>query len=435
MVMLKTKKNKQTYKKLQNYKKKSLKQKIMKHYYFINRCKYDKYSSLDDTILENYLKKLGCYPDKVMYNIINNDKHLVKKHNISYDDFCTYKKKIIVPSIKENIIADIFFYNINSKFLDKRLYKYPKFLLNILNIDFAKITNKNVIYDNIANIPNINPEVIKNNLIPTFPINEYSKYNFPDYYILRPNESFGGDNILYISSQNELDNAINYYKKTKNYKGKIHGFDVSASPYITNLLLFQGRKFHLRMYYIISCINGVINSFLLDNGDIMTARDKFDMKPPFSTYKHDTHLETTGGDFTIKDDFNSNNLDIEITPQILNSIFNKCKKLCSLITKIIIKNVIHKDYNNYNPDDTKKILYEDQHNGYHIFGVDIFINKNLEPILIECNSSPGFGTFTGEGNSKLSHTIYGWVNENILEPLLKYNDPLKARKHKTYINL
>ena len=65
--------------------------------------------------------------------------------------------------------------------------------------------------------------------------------------------------------------------KHKNYKGVIYGNNVVASPYITNLLLFRGRKFHLRMYYMISCINGIINTFFLDNGDIMTAKNNFNM--------------------------------------------------------------------------------------------------------------------------------------------------------------
>jgi hypothetical protein len=82
---------------------------------------------------------------------------------------------------------------------------------------------------------------------------------------LRPNDSFGGADIKYVSNHKELNIAIEYYKKNRNYRGVLYGNDVIASQYLSDLLLFRGRKMHLRMYYIVSCINGVISiSTILD---------------------------------------------------------------------------------------------------------------------------------------------------------------------------
>ena len=99
--------------------------------------------------------------------------------------------------------------------------------------------------------------------------------------------------------------------------------------------------------------------------------------------------------------------------------------MCSGITKMIISKT------------NGNILYENQRNGYHLFGLDVFITKDLEPVLIECNESPGFSCFTKSGMNKLSAILFAWINSVILEPLLKYDKPMpmKARAHKTYINL
>jgi len=382
---------------------------------------------LNDKILENYLIKLGLHPDKMMPIIENNDRKIAKQHNISYEDFCKFTKKIKASNINtKSIIADVFFFNINSPFLDKRFYNIQKYLVNILNINFDDITRKNNLYTYLQSRKDF--EKYKKYFIETFPINNFKKYKFPEYYILRPIYGYGGHGITYINNKKELQNAIENYKKLENHKGIIYGNNVVASPYITNLLLFQGKKFHLRMYYIVSCINGFIHSFVLDNSDIITAEEPFDMKPPFNKEKHDTHLKSSSVDLTFKEHFTSDNMGIEITEEHKNKIYESSKKICKILTEMIIAKIDCKK-------DCKTILYDEQENGYHIFGLDIFVNKDFECILIECNDRPGFGTFTEIGNRKLSKYIYKWINEIILEPLFKYNNLEIAKKHKTYIDM
>ena len=398
-----------------------------KHYYFISKCKYNNLDFLDNTILEKYLERLKCIPDKTMNIITEQDKKLASKNKISYENFCKFTNKINPPNIHENKIgkmmrADIFFYNINSGFLDKRLYPFNKYLANILNIDITGITNKGVIYDNVSDVA---PDIAKKYLIKTFPINEIQEYKFPGWYILRPNDSFGGADIKYISSQKELNNAIEWYKTNKNFKGLIYGNNVSASRYLAKLLLFRGKKMHLRLYYLVSCLDNVISSFLLDDGKILTATESFDMVKPFTKEKHDTHVKSTGADLTIKRDFTSENIGVSGINDKWPEIYKKCQNMCSGITKMII-------------DKTKgNILYENQRNGYYLFGLDVFITKDLEPILIECNEEPGISSLSREFNIHISKMIYGWINSIILEPLLKYDRPMpmNAREHKTYIHL
>ena len=82
---------------------------------------------------------------------------------------------------------------------------------------------------------------------------------------------------------------------------------------------------HLRIYYLVSCIDGVISSFLLDDGLIRTAYDQFDMDHPFTKAKHDTHLESTGADFSIKKEFTTENIGISGIESRWPEIYKKCQ--------------------------------------------------------------------------------------------------------------
>ncbi len=394
--------------------------KKIEHYYFIVQCKYSNVDDLNSRYLETHLQNLKIKPDRYMNYIEMENKKLAMSKGIKYEDFCDFKKHIHLPTIKKNIIADVFFYHINTSILNKRFYKYDKYLLNTLDFNPINTINKDIIYSNIYKI---DPKLADKYFIKTFPINQKEKYNFPSNYILRPIDSFGGQDILYINNKTGLNKAIEYYNKTKNNKNIIYGNDVTAAEFITNLLLFKGKKFHLRMYYMISLINNVFNSFLLDECKILTAKVKYNLAEPFVMEMHDTHFDRTDADYFIKD-FTSENIGKEINSEIIDTIYKKCKELCSGISRILL------DANN-----KQTFLYPNQKNGYYFFGLDILIRDDLEPILIECNIEPGMTCKTVKNMDYLSKVIYNWINSTVLEPLFKHNDPMIARQNPTYINI
>jgi len=165
---------------------------------------------------------------------------------------------------------------------------------------------------------------------------------------------------------------------------------------------------------MLSCLNGIINYNLLDDGKILTAKEKFNMDFPFSTSKHDTHIKSTEKYYTFKHDFNKDNLgiNIEITENIKNKILKSCYEICGILTRMILE----KTGANKKP---LQILFNNQQNGYFIFGLDIFINNEFEPILIECNEQTGFAGKTINDTTEFSKIIYNWINNNILIPLFK----------------
>lgn len=394
----------------------------LKHKYYIVRC-YNNIFELNVSYLENHLKKLGVMPDTKAMSIIKKldfNKFKIKKTSIS-ELYCSYDRKFDLPKFNKNIIsADVFFFNNINNTGNKRFFIYPRFFSNSINTDtILKILNK---YEIINNMQKINPSIVNKYVFKTFNINEIDKYEFPKWYILRPIFNFGGADILYINNKKELEDAILYYKTIKKYKSNVNSIDVISSNYITNPLLFNKKKFHLRLYLNISLINGVFNSFLLEIGKIFTAKLPFDMKIPFVKEKHDTHFTSTDDDYLYPDAFTNKNLNKNLTLFQKKILWNKISDICKVISKILEQN-------------KTDLQYPNVQNCYYVFGLDIIIKDNLDPVFIEINISSGVGFKNNDNRDKFSQLYYQWINDTVLEPLFKYNDPMIARKHPTYIDI
>jgi len=406
------------------------------HSFFINSCNYDKTPHLDESILYKYLLALGLVPDsRAMAYVDNQYKLIMSEKKISKKDFCYIFDLKLQIRIPNNIIkADVFFYNINSFHLDKLFYKYPKFLCNILNY------------------------------IETFLLSDQNKFKFPENYILRPKYGQGGHDIIYAHNKQDIENAIKYYKVNKDIRNQIYNLDeIIVSKVISDLLLFNGRKFHLRTHLIVAVLEGEISLFISDSSLIITAKEEYNLNIPFTKSVHDTHFKTTNANYLFPDDISlkkiSNQISNDTTKDNDEDHYedhykdhyedhedhdnNDNKKIKNIVDEIqkgirdIAKNIGKIVLGHYkgNP---KTVLYDNQDNGYQIYGLDILVKSNLEPVLVECNHKPGFG-FHNDKNilkmKKLSELIYGWVNETILEPLFKYpgKATYHATKHRTYI--
>jgi hypothetical protein len=264
------------------------------------------------------------------------------------------------------------------------------------------------------------PEIMKKHMKPTFYISDYS-YNFPKVYILRPFLGSSGSEIHYISSEAELINAIKFYNSHNNFFKRdkyYHNYKVIATEYIMNPLLYKTKKFHLRMYYIISVINGVLSSFFFDIGKMLTAAKPFNTRKPFSKDVHDTHLKSTNSDLIFPVDFKSSDLNVKSVTS--SDILAQMRLILSAVTTITIK-----ETSNIN-----KLLYDNQENGYNLFGVDFMIDDTGTVFLIEINITPGMEFISNSEASIFSKKIFNWISECVLEPCFKGTD---ASKHPTYL--
>jgi len=356
--------------------------------------------------------------------------------NLNTDKNCYNLLKLTrqtkLPKYVENITFEFIWLNPIEKIVDKRFNNIKSNLRNILNDDKLKcIDNKSTLYKNMM----IECKTIANkHLALTFPINDYSKYEFDGhrYYILRPVDSFAGKDIFYISSRKELDNAITFYNKNTNYRSDTYGNNVIASNYIINPLLFKGYKFHLRMYYLISYIDNVFNSFFLEEGDILTADKPYNTDKPFTKEVHDTHQTSSNDDYFFPKDLNTNTISDNpmnpmnpMNPIDNNDLLKQMREIMKCASRIIKNNT------------STKWLYSEQNNGFIIAGADFMVDATTgNVILLEINSKPGFGYNKRLNDITFSKQFYEWINKTILEPTYKYKDQINySRKHKTYLEI
>jgi hypothetical protein len=398
------------------------------HNYYIVRC-YNKEYELDNKYLEQYLQKLGLVPDNKSMNIIASMyKKTAARNKVPLSSICDTTMKL--PKFDKKILkADVFFLNDIHPYPNQMFNYYPKYFVN--KVDYSMIDKTINKFDVLSVITKYNPKLAKY-CPPTFKLNELDKYEFPKWYILRPLDSYSGVDIFYINNQTDLSKYIEYYKKTKNYRNVVYGNEVAASEYISNPLLFNKRKCHLRLYMLISISsntgdtrdtgknNFIFNSFLLHYGKILTAKEPFDMLEPFSKAKHDTHFKSTDKDYRFPKDFTSENLNVPITEKDKDVLWNKIIDIMKPIAKEMEKN-------------KNELIYSDVKNCYYILGIDMMVRDNLDPAFIEINYRPGVGFKKDSERDAFTKLYTDWTYETVLEPLFKYNNPLKARTHPTYL--
>ena len=386
--------------------------------YYLDGCyNYDKVYDL--TRLIYHLKRLGLNEEPLMKFIESKDMKYVKSKNIKLKKEECYQDYNLPKLIEIAKIRPKFMFNhIHS--IDKRFYNTKCLLSNILNYENFNTLKKHEIY---LFMKDYLPEIAAKHMKSTFYISYNYRFNFPKIYILRPFLGSSGAEIFYISSEEELKKAINYYnthndffKRDKAY----HNYKVVASEYIMNPLLYKTKKFHLRMYYIMSIINGKFNSFFLDIGKILTAAKSFNTRLPFKKDVHDTHLKSTDGDIMFPSAFNDSNLNIKGLKS--NEILEQMRTILAVFPTIIVE---------YNKD-INKMLYDNQENGYNLYGVDFMIDDTGTVFLIEINKTPGITFHNLKNTSIFCNILFDWIAECVLEPCFKGSD---ASKHPTYLKL
>jgi hypothetical protein len=255
------------------------------------------------------------------------------------------------------------------------------------------------------------PDEYRNFIPDSFLLTPSTKYHSGKIYIARPvNEldpvtgkkkivAFSGHDIIYVNTPETLAAAKKLIGKYDN---------VLISDYISNPLLFKGRKFHLRIYLIITYINSVVKTHLFPDSYIWTAAKPFVLERFHNKEIHDTHYKSTDDDYLFSSDFNTENMGRTITAEMKIKLLEDIQSIMDKVNQVLVYG------------DTKVKLYNNHKNGFEIEGIDIMINENMQPILIECNSKPGFSNRTKKG-LELQKRLMAFLNKVVLEPLFGNN--------------
>ena len=218
--------------------------------------------------------------------------------------------------------------------------------------------------------------------------------------------------IRIVLSKEECMKAIKELGiKSDNGANKGDGYIMTAvaSEYITNPLLIDGKKFHLRILFLLSVISGITKCSVFPIYRVRTAEH---------LYKNDDYLNDkihlTGGHHTTQlyhfpEDFKKYGYDIDTIEKNLNA----CNKTIAMaMTMANVKN------------------YPESYAGYHLYGADIMITDDYHPYLLEINSKPGY---TQMGDSEkgydakyvkyFSYQLFSFILHSTVFPTLGISRP------------
>jgi hypothetical protein len=213
-----------------------------------------------------------------------------------------------------------------------------------------------------------------------------------DVFIIRPAGigAFSGKDIFVVYNDITLKNAIENTRKYNN---------VLISEYITNPLLFENKKFHVRIYFLVSIINNKLNSRIFDFYEIFTAEKPYKNSDWLNKDIHDTHAR--GNDEELI--FPMDNKDLKLKNAFTNTYIPKIKNCLKLVSKFI---------------DGQVKPYPQAENAFEIFGCDFLIKDNGDIVLMEINDKVGYKCQTTKTTIRLSKCYFNTIIKDIFEQLL-----------------
>jgi hypothetical protein len=189
-----------------------------------------------------------------------------------------------------------------------------------------------------------------------------------------------------------LKNAL---ENTKKYN------KVLISEYITNPLLLsilERKKFHVRIYFMVSLIHGHFKTHVFDFYEIFTADRPYKKADWFNKDIHDTHARDNDDELI----FPMDNKDSKLRNDFKDKYIPKMKDCLGIISKFI---------------KGKIGCYPQAENAFEIFGCDFLIKDDGNIVLMEINDKVGYKCQTTKNTIRLSQLFFNEVIKSVLEPI------------------
>jgi len=366
------------------------------------------------------MTSLGIHRDSAINENIKKDYEYLKSIDKVYDSSrCMFDYNIPLNFNPENIKPFLLLHWKNSymdKIDDRRLFTINCVLSNILNYDkLVNILFFHKLYDNMMEKY---PIIAKKHMKPTFLITEKHKFKFPKMYILMVANnkiyvSFYKKIIFtrFVSNKQELEESIKLYKEND-----FELTDILATEYILNPVLYKKKKTHILMHYLISYINGEVNSFMYhDEGRIFTAEEEYNTEKPFHTDVHNSYPGGTRREVFFPSEVNNENNTIK--PKLdINSVISQMQTCLCAVTSLL--------------KPSKEFLYDNQKHGYMSGSAEFIIDDTGNVFLVGINQVLHLMFYTPSSSHTIIDKLYRWFHECVYEPCFAGTD---AKKHKTYL--
>ena len=290
---------------------------------------------------------------------------------------------------------------------DPDIYNIRTILQNIIAGDgiHGTTTDKNVLTNKAEMYKNImkhNPEIGGRYLPKTWNLKEFKPETIKEdnVFIVKPvgTGAGGGTDISVITSADQFAKAKKELLASK-YK------DAIISEYITHPHLVNGRKFHIRMYFMV-CL-GPNNEFtwhMWDRGKIVTAELDYKDDDYANPKIHDSHFKSTPKNLYYPEDLKAPSEDI----------LKQMREILHVAAEVIQPHVKPRPESVY---------------GFEVFGVDFMLTDELVVKLIEINARHDYGHPTGDDKrfGEYSAAFHEWMYSNAIVSIFPEDEPLSSR--------
>jgi hypothetical protein len=180
-------------------------------------------------------------------------------------------------------------------------------------------------------------------------------------YIVKPagHGACAGVGVTVVTNDRELEEAR--FVLSRRFK------NIIISEYIQNPLLYEGRKFHLRMYILIN--SEPFSWSFWNRGKAMTAKLAYKKGDWTNKLIHDSHGETTPKDIYFPEDILPTNK--------YEHIYKQMELILGAVAEIVKPNTR---------------CYEESKYCCETFGIDFMITDDYTVKLIEINAEAGYGS-------------------------------------------
>ena len=187
------------------------------------------------------------------------------------------------------------------------------------------------------------------------------------------------DQFILKKKWGSLRRGCDLFNNKDEIKKNMHKYDI-AQVFIKNPLLINGFKFDIRVYLVVVCGYGI---FLYRNGYNDYTKEKFD----YTSMDRDKKINQC---FCPDSQYSEHSL-----PKYADEIQGIDVVWPKLVEKL--KKVL---------DSTKDLCCDNDTGNYNIYGIDVELLDNLDPMIIEINSTPSDDTgWKAEFKSKVKKYV------------------------------
>ena len=305
--------------------------------------------------------------------------------------------------------------------LDKRCSMLPVCVKTVLSDTKTAITSKDLLYDNMqARFP----ELTQRCMAATQPLSSVTSVEPGSVQIVRPVGSMAcsGRGITVVTNAAELEEAR---RAVKAFRSGIISRYFPQPPEMP--LLWQGRKFHLRMYLLVRPAappRAPFHAEVWTRGKILTAAEPYRAEDWQNKRVHDTHAKTTPNNLWFPEDLPC----VDDRQLIYDNVSSVLAAVAQIIQPLAAP-------------------YPESPCAYEVFGCDFLVGTDNRVLLLEINDRVGSRGLTARAvptdpplprqyyrdgqytYRDYSRDFYSWVYRVAIQPLLgsiPFQDPIRA---------